>query len=446
MRSSLVGVAMRLGVLRIAAAAVAAVLLALPVAAGAHAKARHANARAHTAIVGGVTAPAGSWPWLAWIDDNEGPGEDFRCAGTVVAPNVVLTAAHCAEDVTTNTLENASDFTVITGSLDWTETTARQVSAVSQLVVYPYVASSAPSYGINVVGDAALLVLATPTTAPAIALANSSDMALMQPGDAASVAGWGLTNPMDQTSLPDTLQEASAVVQSAAYCTGYNPYFSPAAQLCASYGPAYATDTCDGDSGGPLITQATDGSWVEIGITSTGSCNPANPDTFTRVDYVDAWAQNWITAVAPPPAPLFVTSRPGAATTTPGPSTLGAPAPAAQGRYTGSSGQHLGHVKLTVGANGITRVGLEFNVRCSRGKHLRGPYHDTSRDTTDPIQLVSANGIWTFATRYYDAAGNHYSLTGRFPTTSSAKGTLSIVMHNHVCGTGLVHWAAALPS
>jgi hypothetical protein len=103
-------------------------------------------------------------------------------------------------------------------------------------------------------------------------------------------------------------------------------------------------------------------------------------------------------------------------------------------------------VKLTVSANGITRVGLRFNLRCSRGKHLRGPYTRTAVENTDPIRLVAAHGVWTFTTRYDDTAGNHYSLTGTFATTSPATGTLSIVTHNHVCSTGLVHWSASLPS
>ena len=438
---------MRVGVVRLGLTVVATVSLALPAAAGARAKPRHAKARAHAAIVGGSPAPAGSWPWLAFIDDHLGPALDDLCTGTVVAPNVILTAAHCAEDVTTNTLDDPSNFTVVTGSLDWTDAATRQVSAVTQLIVNPYVASTS-AYGINVIGDAALLVLATPTTAPPIALAGSSDAALVQPGVAADYAGWGLTNGLDQTSAPTALQAASTVVQSALACVIYNPPFSSLAQLCTVDAPAPTTSICNGDSGGPLVAQDPGGQWVEIGIASasTGNCSPQLPDTFTRVDYIDAWAQGWIAAVAPAPAPPPVVVAPPPAVTTapPGPTTPAGPAPIAEGKYTGTSGQRLGHVNLTVGAHGITRLHLQFNLHCSRGKHMRGPLIGTWVDVTDPFQLVEENGAWTFTARYSDTSGDHYGLTGTFPTTSSAAGTLTI--HNRACSTGVVHWKASLPS
>ena len=72
--------------------------------------------KAHAAIVGGASAPSGSWPWLAFIDDNQGSLGDWNCTGTVVAPNLVLTAAHCAEDPPSGVIDNPSDFTVVTGS------------------------------------------------------------------------------------------------------------------------------------------------------------------------------------------------------------------------------------------------------------------------------------------------------------------------------------------
>jgi trypsin len=437
-------VAVRVGVVSVAVAALAAVLLALPVAAGAHAKPRH---RAHAAVVGGTTAPAGSWPWLAFIDDQLGPDDEELCSGTVVAPNLVLTAAHCAEDLSTSpaTVDDPSNFTVITGSLDRTDAATSQVSQVTQLATHAAFTETTTSGGVTVIGDAALLVLATPTTAPPITLANSTDVAVTQPGVLAYVAGWGLTDPLDQSSLPDVLQSAPTVVQSAQYCEAHSPYFSSVAQVCTVDAPTYATSICGGDSGGPLVAEMPNSTWVQIGITSTDTndCDTAEPDTFTSVAYVDPWVQSWITAEAGSTQPPTTTTPPPTVTPTPPPAT---PAATAVGRYTGASSQPHGHVNVSVGAKGITRLALQFNLRCSRGEHLRVGYTETAVDTTDPVKLVAANGVWTFTTRYVDTAGNHYSLTGTFPTASSATGTLSIVMHNHVCSTGLVHWAASLPS
>ena len=56
--------------------------------------------RAHAPIVDGRPAEPGRLPWLAYIEDRRGAGTG-QCTGTVVAPNLVLTAGHCAEDVHT---------------------------------------------------------------------------------------------------------------------------------------------------------------------------------------------------------------------------------------------------------------------------------------------------------------------------------------------------------
>ena len=62
-------------------------------------------------------------------------------------------------------------------------------------------------------------------------------------------------------------------------------------QICAGRGE---TDTCAGDSGGPLLASNPDGSWTVVGITSFGvGCgNQIFPGVYTKVseymDWIDA--------------------------------------------------------------------------------------------------------------------------------------------------------------
>ncbi|MGH2865243.1 MAG: S1 family peptidase, partial [Solirubrobacteraceae bacterium] len=135
---------------------------------------------AHAAIIGGTLAEDDTFPWLAFIVYD---GESLiTCTGTVVAPNVVLTAGHCGEDTETGELREPSGYSVVTGNVEWTAS-PRQISDVSRVVVYP---DFNPDY---LTGDAALLVLSTPTTAPAIALASfPSDSARLEAGTPALIA------------------------------------------------------------------------------------------------------------------------------------------------------------------------------------------------------------------------------------------------------------------
>ena len=422
--------------------------LALGVAAGLSlpdsAAARHGS-RAHAAIVGGATAPAGTWPWLAYIFDNLGDGSYGACMGTVVAPNLVLTTAHCVEDVTTGVLDPRSGFGVITGRLDLADTASGQVSAVSELITHAvsWQTRAFPSgaTSINVVGDAALVVLATPTAAPAITLADSSDLSLIQPGDTAEEAGWGLTVAGASTP-PTALQAATTVIQSPDYCVLRNLDFDSLAQLCAVDAPLDSESICNGDSGGPLVVETSASTWVEVGITSASDngCDPTLPDTFTRADYVQPWVQGWIAAL-PPPAPT-----PGPPTRTPAaPAAPSLPTPPQIGSYDGTSNQHSGHVGLTDATGGLVRIRVEFNLHCPRGR--RGPFVVTDTwSPSAPLTLSVVGGALGFSTAFNDKAGWHYTINGQFPTVGTATGTFKVTTRNGQCTTGLVSWTSSTPT
>jgi len=257
-----------------------------------------ASAGASASIVGGTAAASGEWPWAAFILAEDNKDEGFSCSGTVIAPTLVLTAGHCVEDIVTGRHTPASQYIVVTNSRDVRDTTVRQVSKVRRTLVNP---------GFNrfkVHGDAGLLVLATPTTAPPVTLAGPTDVALLNPNTPTFIAGWGLSGNPPKLKLSPILRRGATFVQRRLYCRNhsraYYPFFNFSSQLCTITPPGFAIGTCHGDSGGPALAFRADGTPVQIGVTSLGAadCNTHVPDIFTRVDRIYPWIAEQVAAAA----------------------------------------------------------------------------------------------------------------------------------------------------
>src|SRR4051812_34519719 len=65
-----------------------------------------AGAAGVKSIVGGTTAPPGSWPSIVFIFVDYGDNKGISCDGTVIAPQWVVTAAHCGVDIRKRDLPN----------------------------------------------------------------------------------------------------------------------------------------------------------------------------------------------------------------------------------------------------------------------------------------------------------------------------------------------------
>lgn len=361
-----------------------------------------AHQQVRPSIVGGSGAANGSFPWLAHILFVAGTQLEL-CSGTVISADLVLTAGHCAEDLSTQTLIPTGSYRVTTGRLDWTETATGQVSGVSRTIVYPGFDPTTLQH------DAALLVLSTPTTAPPIALDTSTSGQLLSAGRLDLSAGWGLTAGADRTSLPNLLQWAATVIQSPGYCAGHNQQFDPASELC-TLAPYNATGTCQGDSGGPLIANYLAGGLgtpTQVGITSSGrqGCPTDQPGFFTRVDAISAWAYGWTRQLSPQPAPTVTptpaaptsatpaapATAPSAPTVATAPATTSARAPALP---TMSARNARGYARQT-----LLRVlgrrfndGVEFRSRCARAS--------ASRYACSPSWVYGANAYYGKVTVY----------------------------------------------
>lgn len=268
--------------------AIALLALALPAAAP-------ARDGASASIIGGRAATIEEFPSLAYIEAREGKS-GFACTGTVVSPRVILTAAHCIEDLERGRFTAARSYAVATGTTAPGKALRENVFRVVDTHVFP---GFDPG---NLRGDAGILVLDRPTAAPPIALAGAADASLYEGGAIVQLAGWGLTRA-NASDGPDSLRTTSLVVQSPSFCKQktrrYYPPYSPAGQTCALDVPAKKSSGCFGDSGGPAIAQRPDGSLVEVGIVSTGGpfCSTKLPNVFTRVDTLSTWVSEWIAAV-----------------------------------------------------------------------------------------------------------------------------------------------------
>lgn len=275
-----------------------------------------AKVGATASIIGGSGATIEEFPSLAYIQAREGES-GFACTGTVVAPKVILTAAHCIEDLERGNFTSAGNYAVATGTTTLGKALRQNIFRVVETHVFP---GFDPG---SLRGDAGILVLNRPTGAPPIPLAGPEDAALYEGGTTIRLAGWGLTRA-NATDGSDSLRATSLVVQAPTFCKQktrrYYDAYSPTQQLCAIDAPSKKSGGCFGDSGGPAIGQRADGTQVELGIISTGGpfCNTKLPNVLTRIDYVAPWVTEWIAAVETgaarptidPSAPFPLMTRP----------------------------------------------------------------------------------------------------------------------------------------
>ena len=224
----------------------------------------------YSRIVGGQVAQEGRYNYLV----NVGKGRAIFCGGSLIAPRVVLTAAHCPD----------AD-RVWFGKHNVMEAGLDRVY-VKQLLRHPgYVEKTSSN-------DIMLLLLEREPEG------GIEPIRLMDPQKWSDIVetlpeltamGWGATT--DGGGMVHTLHDTEVKMWELSMCKRRYPRQLDKTMFCA-VNPG--KDTCQGDSGGPLVLKglAFDGSQdLQAGIVSWGyGCAQSYfPGVYTSIDYFRGW-------------------------------------------------------------------------------------------------------------------------------------------------------------
>lgn len=233
------------------------------------------------------------------------------CGGALVAPTLVVTAAHCVVDSTTGSTRPAGDLVVGAGAdLD------APAAVVGVAAVEPH-----PDYDARTVrADVAVLTLTAPLPGPTVAVASAAESApLLAAGAALVSGGWGTTSVGDPATFPRDLRVADVVAFPDSACAGPGTFtvgglsfqgfavgdVDPAAAVCAAGArDGLRVDTCIGDSGGPLVGGVA-GAEALVGVVSWGEdCASHHPGVYTRLAAYAAFLHaEGVNVEGPPTAP-----------------------------------------------------------------------------------------------------------------------------------------------
>uniref|UniRef100_A0A0P5YPR2 Clip-domain serine protease n=1 Tax=Daphnia magna TaxID=35525 RepID=A0A0P5YPR2_9CRUS len=257
----------------------------------------------HQRIIGGSEAIPNSWPFVVGLSvpDDEGKSS-IICGGSLISETKVLIAARCVERF------SMIDMFYATLKLGMHEPDDSQATRrISQMMVHKDYNPKTNSF------DIAILTMVAPVTytkaISPVCLARANTDVDAHAGKVAYIMGWGPTisdkkqaasKLMKQADLPieepaettpaKLMQGAVSTIKSEECKAIYrNPGQISRTMLCAS---SDKSDFCQGDIGGPLVLQASNGLWTQIGIASWSAGCQSETETasvYTNVALLRPW-------------------------------------------------------------------------------------------------------------------------------------------------------------
>ncbi len=187
---------------------------------------------------------------IVLVTDGTKPDGAF-CSGAFVAPDWVITAAHCL--------------------------------AIPSLVVIALPGGGEPSLVLPVARtvrhpdyDVALLEVSSSSKAQSIEPVGivGSEVVSIGTGVVVEMAGYGITRSHPERALHFLVESVVSSDATTITVSGFD-----------------ASGACEGDSGGPLLARDRDGSPVVVGVLSAGSAGCRGKDEYARVDTLGDWVK-----------------------------------------------------------------------------------------------------------------------------------------------------------
>ncbi|EFN53063.1 hypothetical protein CHLNCDRAFT_11918, partial [Chlorella variabilis] len=227
-------------------------------------------------IVGGSAAPVGRYPYMVSLRDASG---SHYCGGSLIAPRVLLTAAHCVADA-------VHKFPSVHIGRQYLSQ-AESDYDVRRTVTTAIHGSYDPATSAN---DIALLRLDAASTKAPLALptfdlvpANNTPL---------SVLGFGTTSEGGMY-LSSDLQHVTIAYFDAATCQALYPFGQIKPGMLCAGALAGGKDSCQGDSGGPLVLPSSNSASgdLQLGVTSWGygCARPGLPGVYTSTAHYRSW-------------------------------------------------------------------------------------------------------------------------------------------------------------